>query len=126
VFLQLYAQYVRPHLEFASPAWSSWTAADKEGLEKVQIRAVNSISGLKGASYEERLAELGLLSLEQRRNQADLVQTYKILHKVDNVDSGQWFEIFEDNRVTRGQQGKFKLIAGGTRLELRRNFYSHK
>ncbi len=24
VFIQLYKQYVRPHLEFAAPAWSPW------------------------------------------------------------------------------------------------------
>jgi len=126
VFLQLYTQYVRPHLEFASPAWSPWSALDKENLEKVQKRAVNAISGLRGASYEERLAELGLLTLEQRRNQADLVQTYKILHNVDKVDRRQWFEIYEDNRVTRGQQGKFKIKAGRPRLDLRRYFYSQR
>ena len=39
------------------PAWSPWTAADIEKLEKVQKRAVNLISGLKGANYEEKLVE---------------------------------------------------------------------
>ena len=34
-FLRLYKQYVRPHLEFASPAWSPWAAGDKELQEKV-------------------------------------------------------------------------------------------
>ncbi len=36
IFLRLYQQYVRPHLEFASPAWSPWQEGDKECLEKVQ------------------------------------------------------------------------------------------
>ncbi len=45
VFLRLYVQYVRPHLEFASPAWSPWLEADKELLEKIQRRAVNMVSG---------------------------------------------------------------------------------
>jgi hypothetical protein len=34
VFLRLYTQYVRPHLEFATPAWSPWLTADKQKLEK--------------------------------------------------------------------------------------------
>ncbi len=34
VFLRLYIQYMRPHLKFASPAWSPWLEADKEVLEK--------------------------------------------------------------------------------------------
>ncbi len=48
---------MRPHLEFASPAWSPWLEADKEVLEKVQKRAVNMISGLKAKTYEEKLRE---------------------------------------------------------------------
>jgi hypothetical protein len=35
-FLKLYTQYVRPHLGFATPAWSPWLVADKQKLEKVQ------------------------------------------------------------------------------------------
>ena len=65
VFLRLYIQYVRPHLEFASPAWSPWLEADKEVLEKVQRRAVNMISGLKAKTYAEKLRELGLTTLEE-------------------------------------------------------------
>jgi hypothetical protein len=35
VFLRLYTQYVRPHLELATPAWSPWLITDKQKLEKV-------------------------------------------------------------------------------------------
>jgi hypothetical protein len=45
-FIKLYKQYVRPHLEFAVPAWSPWTQADREMLEKIQKRAVKMVSGL--------------------------------------------------------------------------------
>ncbi len=79
IFLRLYQQYVRPHLEFASPAWSPWTEADKAVLEKIQRRAFGMVSGLKGQSYEEKLPELNLPSLEERRLQADMVQTFKIV-----------------------------------------------
>jgi hypothetical protein len=47
VFLRLYVQYVRQHLEFASPAWSPWLEADKESLEKIQRRAVNMVSPMR-------------------------------------------------------------------------------
>jgi hypothetical protein len=36
MFVNLYKQYVRPHLEFAIQAWSPWTQQDKEELERVQ------------------------------------------------------------------------------------------
>jgi predicted YcjX-like family ATPase len=41
IFVKLYTQHVRPHLEFATPAWSPWLAADKQRLEKVQEKAVD-------------------------------------------------------------------------------------
>jgi hypothetical protein len=68
VFLRLFKQYVRPHLEFASPAWSPWPEADKEVLEKVQRRAVDMTSWLKAKTFEEKLRELGLTILEERRH----------------------------------------------------------
>ena len=83
VFLDLYKQYVRPHMEFSVAAWSPWTVADTEGLEKVQQKAVRSISGLKGKTYEERLAEVGLPSLRERRKEIDMVQTFKIVSVSD-------------------------------------------
>ncbi len=42
VIVRLYQQYVRPHLEFVSPAWSPWQEGDKECLEKVLKRAMGS------------------------------------------------------------------------------------
>jgi len=74
IFLRLYQQYVRPHLEFASPAWSPWTEADKAVLEKIQRRAVGMVSGLKRQSYEEKLLELNLPSLEEKRYQGRYFQ----------------------------------------------------
>jgi hypothetical protein len=92
VFLRLYIQYVRPHLEFASPAWSPWLEADKEVVEKVQRRAVNMISGLKARTYAEKLRELELTTLEERRHQTDMGQVYKIIIGKDMVKSEVWFQ----------------------------------
>ncbi len=74
----LYRQYVLPHLEFAVQAWSPWFAKDIEALEKVQKKAVNMVSGLKGSTYEEKFEELGMLTLQERIHQADMVQVFKI------------------------------------------------
>jgi len=92
-FLRLYKQYVRPHLEFASQAWSPWLRKDIEVLEKVQERAVKMIGGLKGHTYEDRLREVGLQSLEDRRSDADLVMVYKVLTGKVRVNNGKWFEL---------------------------------
>jgi ribonuclease P/MRP protein subunit RPP40 len=66
-FLRLHKQYVRPHLEFSSPAWSPWLQGDIDTLEKVQEKAVKMVAGLKGETYQEKCAELGLETLEKRR-----------------------------------------------------------
>ena len=91
-FLGLYVQYVRPHLEYAVQAWSPWLMSEIDMVEAVQKRAIRAISGLKG-SYEEKLRSLGLTSLADRRIRGDMIQVYKILHRVDNVDPANYFTI---------------------------------
>ena len=125
VFMRLYKQYVLPHLEFAVQAWSPWTAADKEILEKVQRRAVGMVAGLAARSYETRLEELGMLTLEERRHQSDMVQTFKMIRGFDAVDPGQWFDhVNSSERMTRGVADPLNLKQKRARLELRRNFFS--
>ena len=75
VFVQLYKQFERCHLEFSTPAWSPWQAGDIQLLQKVQMRAVRIISRLQGTTYKEKLEELGLRTLADRRNRIDMVQT---------------------------------------------------
>ena len=48
----------------------------KEKLEKVQRMAVNIVAELKGKTYEDKLKEGGLTSLEDRRNLGDMIQDH--------------------------------------------------
>ena len=66
-FIGLYKTFVRPHLDYCAQAWSPWTKADIDVLEAVQRRAVMMVTNLRGRSYEERLAELEMVTLEKRR-----------------------------------------------------------
>jgi hypothetical protein len=74
---------VRPHLEFSAPSWSPWLQGNKDTLEKVQEKSVKMVAGLKGANYLEKCAELGLETLEKRRNDQDLALVYKFVTKKD-------------------------------------------
>jgi hypothetical protein len=124
-FIGLYKQYVRPHLEFAVQAWNPWTQHDKETLEKVQRRAVGMVSGLRGETYEEKLVELGLTTLEERRHQADMLQVYKILTGKDNVRSECWFRMAAAGAIrTRQAAGVMNILKPRSRLEVRGNFFS--
>ena len=60
------------------------------------------MSGLKGPTFDEKLEELGMETLEERRHQKDKQQTYKILYTQDRVDRAAWFEMAAaSGRVTR-------------------------
>ena len=48
-------------------------------LEQVQRRATRMIAEFKGKSYEERLEILGLITFENRRMRADLIEVFNIL-----------------------------------------------
>ena len=58
---------VRPHLECRVQCWAPEDKRDMSILEWLRQSATDVINGLDHLSYEERLRELGLLSLEERR-----------------------------------------------------------
>jgi ribonucleases P/MRP protein subunit RPP40 len=80
VFLKLYTQYVRPHVEFATPVWSPWLQSDIQRIGKGQEKAMKMVTGLKSINYEGRCREAGLETLENRRILQDMAQTYKLVH----------------------------------------------
>ena len=126
VWIRLYKQYVRPHLEYCIQAWNPWTVADIELLEGVQRRAVYMVSGLQGLNYVDKLQELGLPSLLQRRLRGDMIETWKILSHTDDVDPAHWFQMASETcpRTTRQSVAPFQLATPLACSELRRNFFS--
>ena len=66
-------------------------------------KALKQVNGLQETDYLTTVKELGLTTLEERRTYTDLVQTYKIIHGIDDADRKIWFELYGDTerRVTR-------------------------
>jgi hypothetical protein len=82
----LYVSFVRPHLEYASSAWSPNQKQDIVTLEKVQRRATKLIPSLKNLSYEKRLETIGLTTLSERRIRGDIIQFYKLKNEFNTID----------------------------------------
>ncbi|KAK4829128.1 hypothetical protein QYF61_002207 [Mycteria americana] len=61
------------HLECCIQFWAPQYKREMELLERVQQRATKMIKGLECLSYNARLRELGLFSLQKSRLREDLV-----------------------------------------------------
>ena len=86
---------------------------------------IKMISGLRARDYEDRLKELGLTTLEERRHQADMAMVYKVPTGKEQVDPAEWFSMAgETSRVTRATADPLNIRVKHGRLEVRRNFFT--
>ena len=73
--------FVRPHLEYAVPVWNPHLKRDILALESVQRLASKICTkSWHGVSYEDRLDQLHLTTLESRRSFLNLCYLFKLLN----------------------------------------------
>ena len=128
-WLKLYRMYIRPHLENCAQAWSPWTEADIDLIESVQRRAIRMTSDMKGNTYEERLTEAKMFTLQQRRLRGDMIEVWKLLHGHEKVDVSAILTPIENYSQRSGMRSSNQLMlapAPRARLEIKRNFFSHR
>ena len=123
LIIPLYKAIVRPHLEYCIQAWRPYRKKDIDTLERIQRRATKMIPELRDLSYEERLKECGLTTLETRRLRGDQIEVFKILNGYENIDRNMFFSLKKDSR-TKGHE--VKLVKDQCRLDIRKHSFSQR
>jgi len=121
--LPLCSALVRPHVESCVQLWSPQHKKDMELLERVQRKATNMIRGLEHLCCEERLRELGLFHLEERRLQGDLIVAFLYIKGACKKDGDKLFSRACSDR-TRGNG--FTLNDGGLKLDIVKEYFTKR
>jgi hypothetical protein len=126
LMLEIFNCYVCPHLEYAVIVWNPWHQKDIDILESVQRRFTRLIAGMQGLSYEERITTLGISSLKDRRTELDLIQAYRLIYKIDQIDHEPFKKVSQVHDKSTRSSTKADLRVNATRLDLRKNFFTNR
>ena len=84
------------------------------------------INGFKELTYEERLEQTNLVSLETRRLRADLIQVFKILKGLEEIKPEELFISRHDNYRDTSRGHQYKIFKQHCRLNIRKYFFSQR
>ena len=77
---------IRPKLEYAEVIWSPLKKKHVLKLERIQKIATKMVPELEDLPYEERLKEMHLTALKERRERGDLITIYKFMNNLEETD----------------------------------------
>jgi hypothetical protein len=102
--LTLWRSMVLSRLDYCSQLWCPIQKGDIQALEGVQRSFIRKISGVNHLNYWEQLHELGLYSLERRRERYQIIYTWRILEdQVPNIHAPNKGAIQADHHIRRGR-----------------------
>lgn len=89
----------------------------------MQRRATKLIPEVSRLPYQQRLKVLNLPSLKFRRLRGDLIQTFKIFNRIDDIDPSH---IFDLNINTNTRNSLFKIFIAHAKTNTRKNTFRYR
>ena len=109
--------------EYGVTTWFPYKVKDIEIIESVQKKATKQVKLIRHLNYSERFRRLNCLpTLRYRRHPGDMIEVFKILHKIYDVEITEGLLQLSNNTTTRGHS--LKLSSQPSRIEIRRNSFS--
>ena len=121
-FVLLFKSMVRPLLEYGNNVWQPLLKGLQSDVEDVQRRATKTLSHLRDKPYPERLRILKLPCLEHRRRRDSMIETFKYVHGLYNVEK-PIFKLAQTNQL-RGNS--LKLQKDSVKSRIRANYLSNR
>ena len=116
----LYKSLVRPHLKHAVQFWSPYLRRDIYKIEMIQRRATTMIPEIRNHSYHQRIQDVDLISLVQRRLRGQLIEMFKCLNEYTTASARGLFD-YDLNDRTRNSGSK--LIVKHFNTSVAQHFY---
>ena len=110
----LYTAMVRPHLEYASGAWSPHLKKDINRLDNIQRKAsrfVKSCNSRDPGTVTGLLADLGWNSLKQRRTKHDLTLFYQAVNGHIEIPLPPYVIPVKRNNKSHHEKGYIQMFA---------------
>ena len=76
---------IRPKLEYTEVIWSPHKKKHVLKLERIQRIATKMVPDLEDLTYEERLKEMYLTTLNERGERGDLISIYKFMNNLEET-----------------------------------------
>ena len=99
LIVPLYKPIVRPHLEYCIQAWRPYHKKDIDKLERIQRKATKMIPEFRDFSFESRLLQCVLTTIETRTLKGDQIEVFKIVNGYEDVDRNMFFKLKEGSRT---------------------------
>ena len=123
LFLRLYPNYLRPHLEYCSAVWNP--CRDSIRCKEELLKLIPEMQHFNyELIYEYRLANLELTCLETKRDRSDLIEYFKIVKDDMRVNWNcgiQHSQSLSNEGLSSGLKGKSHIITRQLKKREKRN-----